>query len=123
MNRLASMSACMILVAAAAAPASAQAPMSRSTDANKVDMKSMDMGDKAQPSRMSHSASGVVKGMDPAAGSITLAHDPIKSLNSPAMTMGFKVQDKRLLDKIKPGDKVQFTLVQSGKAYIVTSIK
>ena len=66
---------------------------------------------------------GVVKAVDKARGTVTLAHDPIKSLNWPAMTMGFKVKDKTLLDNVKPGSKVDFTLVQAGKDYIVTSIK
>jgi Cu(I)/Ag(I) efflux system protein CusF len=39
------------------------------------------------------------------------------------MTMGFKVKDKSLLDKVKPGDKVQFTVVQSGNDYVITSLK
>ena len=56
-------------------------------------------------------------------GVITFAHEPIKSLNWPAMTMGFKVKDKAMVDKIKPGDKVEFTLVQSGKDYVVTEIR
>ena len=40
-----------------------------------------------------------------------------------AMTMGFKVKDKSLVGKVKPGDKVDFTLVQSGSDYIITSIR
>ena len=32
-------------------------------------------------------------------------------------------KDKSLLDKLNPGDKVQFTVEQSGKDYVVTSIK
>jgi Cu(I)/Ag(I) efflux system protein CusF len=74
-------------------------------------------------SAAANSGTGVVKSVDAAAGSITFAHEPIKSLNWPAMTMAFKVKDKSLLDRAKPGDKVQFTLVQSGKDYVVTSIK
>ena len=69
-----------------------------------------------------NSGTGVVKSIDPAAGSITLEHGPVKSLNWPAMTMGFKVKDKKLLDSLKPGDRVQFSVEQSGKDYVVTSI-
>jgi Cu/Ag efflux protein CusF len=40
------------------------------------------------------------------------------------MTMVFQVQDRALLDKVKAGDKVKFTAVQSsGGAYTVTSIE
>jgi Cu/Ag efflux protein CusF len=41
----------------------------------------------------------------------------------PAMTMTFKAKDKAMLDKVKQGDKVEFSFVQSGKDYIVTEIK
>jgi Cu/Ag efflux protein CusF len=37
--------------------------------------------------------------------------------------MGFKLKDKAMLGKVKPGDKVQFTVVQAGKDYVITSIK
>jgi Cu/Ag efflux protein CusF len=39
----------------------------------------------------------VVKAVDNAQGTVTLAHDPIKSINWPSMTMEFKVRDKTLL--------------------------
>jgi Cu(I)/Ag(I) efflux system protein CusF len=41
---------------------------------------------------------------------VTIAHDPIKALNWPAMTMPFKVADKALLAKVKVGAKVRFDL-------------
>ena len=53
---------------------------------------------------------GVVKKIDAKSGSVTIAHDPIKALNWPAMTMPFKVADKALLAKMKPGAKVRFQL-------------
>ena len=86
-----------------------------------MDMKSMDMNSK--DSTQAHKGIGVVKTINKADGVVTLSHEPIKSLSWPAMTMGFKVKDKILLDKIKPGDKVEFTLVQAGKDYVITSIK
>ena len=39
------------------------------------------------------------------------------------MTMTFKVKDKAMLDKVKQGDKVQFSFVQSGKDYTITQVK
>ena len=86
----------------------------------------MDMNDKAgkqQTTSTSHTGVGVVKSVNSADGVVTLAHEPIKSLNWSAMTMGFKVKDKSLVGKVKPGDKVDFTLVQSGSDYIITSIR
>ena len=47
-----------------------------------------------------HPATGVVKSVDRAKSTVTLAHDPVKSLNWPAMTMPFTVTDKALLEKL-----------------------
>jgi Cu(I)/Ag(I) efflux system protein CusF len=81
------------------------------------DMKGMDK------SSQTHKGTGVVTRIDRNAGKLTLKHDPIKSLNWPAMTMAFEVKDKALLDKAKQGDKVEFSLVQSGNKHIITDIK
>ena len=70
-----------------------------------------------------HQATGTVKKVDPAKGVVTLAHEPVKSLKWPAMTMGFTVKDKALLDKLQPGKKVEFEFVQQGKDYVVTGVK
>ena len=53
---------------------------------------------------------GVVKKIDAKAGTVTLAHDPIKALNWPAMVMPFKVADKALLGQMKVGAKIRFQL-------------
>ena len=70
-----------------------------------------------------HPATGVVKSVDRAKNSVMLAHDPVKSLKWPAMTMGFTVKDKALLDKLQPGKKVEFEFVQQGRNYVITSVK
>lgn len=54
---------------------------------------------------------------------VTLQHEAIPAIGWGAMTMEFKVKDKMLLDKVKQGDKVQFTLVLQGQDYVITSIK
>ena len=98
-------------------------------DMNSMDMKSMDMkamdekGMAMSKKATTHKGVGVVEKIDATDGVVTLAHEPIKSLNWPAMTMGFKVKDKTLLDKVKPGDKVEFTLVQTGKDYVITGMR
>ena len=93
--------------------------------AQSSDMKGMDMKGMAVDKTVAttHKGIGVVKNIDATDGIVTLAHEPIKSLNWPAMTMGFKVNDKKLIDKLTQGSKVEFTLVQSGKDYVITSIK
>jgi Cu(I)/Ag(I) efflux system protein CusF len=70
-----------------------------------------------------HQATGVVKSVDRAKGAVMLAHDPVKSLNWPAMTMGFQVKEKPLFDKLQPGKKIEFQFVQEGKNYVITSVK
>ena len=107
----------LIIVVLAFASASAFA---QSTDMKGMDMKGVGM-DKTAPA--THKGVGVVKNINAADGIVTLAHEPIKSLNWPAMTMGFKVKDKKLIDNVAPGSKVEFTLVQSGKDYVITSIE
>ena len=91
------------------------------------DMKGMKMDPAKSASKESkpvkHQATGTEKAVDPAKGSVTLAHGPVKSLNWPGMTMGFEVEDKALLAKIKPGDKVQFEFAQKGKNYVIEQIK
>ncbi len=39
------------------------------------------------------------------------------------MTMGFKVADKSLLDKLTEGKKVEVEFKQMGKDYVITSVK
>ena len=119
-----------LLVALGAAPriafAQASAMNAKGMDMKSMDMKSMDMqhmGMNKKTMTKTHKGIGVVRDVNTADGVITLAHEPIKSLNWPAMTMGFKVKNKTMLDKVKPGDKVQFTLVQTGKDYVITSVK
>ena len=70
-----------------------------------------------------HVANAVVKSADIAQGKVTLSHGPVKSLEWPAMTMGFVVKEKGLFDKLKVGKKVKVEFVQDGNAYVVTAIK
>lgn len=68
----------------------------------------------AAPAAAAVQGTGIVKAVDARAGSVTIAHDAIKSLKWPAMTMPFKVTHPALLEQLPAGAKVQFTLV-SGK--------
>jgi len=51
---------------------------------------------------------GVVKKMDPKAGTVTIAHGPLVNLGMPKMTMTFKLQSPALVDGVKEGSKVRF---------------
>jgi len=93
-------------------------------DMKSMDMKSMDMGKKAATgAQTTHQAKATVKKVDPTTGIVTLAHEPIKSLNWPSMTMGFKVKDKALFDKLAVGNQVEVEIVKDGRDYVVTAVK
>lgn len=70
-----------------------------------------------------HKTSAVVKSVDPANGKVTLAHDQVKTLNWPAMTMTFGVKDKSLLDKLAVGKKVDVEFTQQGSNYVVSAVR
>lgn len=102
----------------------------KGTDMKDMDMqKCMDMmnaKDGKQQSKgkaMTHQTTAVVKSVDTTNGKVTLAHDPVKSLNWPAMTMGFAVKDKMLLDQFAVGKKVNVEFIQQGSDYLVTAVK
>ena len=78
----------------------------------------------AAPVPASHSGTGNIKEMDWARATVTIAHDPIASLNWPAMTMDFRVQDPALLRPLKPGQKVHFEIVeQPAGEYVIVRIQ
>ena len=68
-------------------------------------------------------AEGEVRRVDKAGGKISLKHGEIKNLDMPPMSMVFQVSDKALLDKVKAGDKVNFTASQVNGDYTVMSIE
>ena len=112
--------------AVATALALAMAPaLAQSADMKDMDMKGTDRGalSRSDKSQKTHRAVGVVKKIDLQAGRVSLAHEPVKSLNWPAMTMAFQVEDKAMLDKLAEGRKVEVAFEQRGKAYVITSIK
>ena len=115
----------LVLALSVAIPAVSHAQSGmKGMDMKDMDMKGMDMSKKpAAGAQTEHKATGVVKKIDPKAGTVTLAHDPVKSLNWPAMTMGFTVKDKALLDKLQADKKIEFEFVQQGKDYVITTVK
>ena len=91
-----------------------------------MDMKGMETGKMAQgtaPMVNSHRATGVVKAVNPAKGTVTLAHGPVQSLQWTAMTMRFAVKDKALLDQLAVGKQVTVEFVKQDVDYVVTAVK
>ena len=84
------------------------------------DMPMKDMGHKGITKM--HAAKGTVKSVDAKAGTVTIDHAAVKSMNWPAMSMAFQVKDKTLFDKLTKGKKVEFEFEQRGKEYVVTKV-
>ena len=89
----------------------------------KGDMKGMDMKPEKKGKSQTHNGSGTVTKVDSKKGTATIAHGPVESMKWPAMTMTFHVKDKKMFDKVKEGEKVEFSFVQSGKDYTITQVK
>lgn len=66
---------------------------------------------------------GEVRKLDLEQGKVTLLHGPIANLDMPAMTMVFTASDPKLLQGLKPGDKVRFTAAKKDGNFIVTAIE
>ncbi|MBL8437747.1 MAG: efflux RND transporter periplasmic adaptor subunit [Zoogloeaceae bacterium] len=71
-----------------------------------------------------HKAEGTVEGVDAKAGTVSLNHGPVASLNWPAMTMEFKLANPALLQQLPPDAKVavEFVERQPGE-WVITSVK
>jgi len=69
-------------------------------------------------------ADGEIRKLDKKAGTVTIKHGPIPSIDMPPMTMVFEVKDRAMLDRVKAGDKVRFQAeMGSGGKTIVTQIE
>ena len=67
-----------------------------------------------------HSATGTVTTVS--AGDVTIAHEPVATMQWPAMTMTFAADDAAVLQSIKPGDRVSFAFRESADGATLTSI-
>lgn len=67
-----------------------------------------------------HEGAGVVTAIS--GSEITLRHEPVASLNWPAMTMTFQAQSATLLQGLAVGDHVRFRFQESGSAYVIDQI-
>lgn len=79
----------------------------------------------AAPSKaVGHKATGKIDDIDAKAGTVSLEHAPVASLNWPAMTMEFKLANDSLLKELKPGTQVDFEFVERGQGeWVITAIK
>jgi Cu(I)/Ag(I) efflux system protein CusF len=71
----------------------------------------------------SYQATGVVKAVDPAGGTVTIAHGPVEGLQWPAMTMRFAVKDKALFDKLAVDKTVSVDFAKEGGKYLIKTVR
>lgn len=69
-----------------------------------------------------HSGNGTVNSIDEKLGKVNISHEPIASLNWPAMTMNFQVSDVAILKELKPGMKIQFEVQKTADGYRLTKV-
>lgn len=70
-----------------------------------------------------YQSKGIVNTVDMKAGKLNLNMDAVPSLNWPPMTMDFNVSANKILEKIKPGQKVEFDFIEKSKSqYVITKI-
>jgi Cu(I)/Ag(I) efflux system membrane fusion protein len=70
-----------------------------------------------------HRADGTVKAVDAKAGSVSVAHGPVATLNWPAMTMDFKPANEALLAQLKPGAAIIFEFVERAPGeWVITRV-
>lgn len=71
-----------------------------------------------------YQGTGRVSSVDIKAGKVRLTHGPIPELGWQATTMTFSVADKSLLENLRPGEKVSFTLSRAGQGrYAISEIR
>ena len=70
------------------------------------------------------SGKGTVNRVNNAGGVVNITHEAIPALKWPAMTMDFKVADKKLLSRVKVGQTVSFGLSKDPQAgYVISHIE
>ena len=114
MKRITAMLAPFTFVVLAAVPGQA---------AEMKDMPGMKMDAGKTAPEQAHKGQGTVNSVDAKAGKVNLTHGAIATLKWPGMTMDFAVNDKQVLANLKPGQKVEFKLVEKTKSqYVITEI-
>jgi Cu/Ag efflux protein CusF len=66
---------------------------------------------------------GTVKKLDASAKKVTIAHEDLKNLDMPAMTMVFRVKDEAILAKLKEGAAIEFVADRVDGKLTVIEIK
>ena len=77
----------------------------------------------AQNAKPADLSEAEVRKVDKENKKVTLKHGEIRNLDMPPMTMVFNVNDARILEQVKAGDKIHFRAANEGGKYTVTEIR
>jgi Cu(I)/Ag(I) efflux system periplasmic protein CusF len=66
---------------------------------------------------------GEITKVDKETGKVTIKHGEIKNLDMPPMTMVFRMRDPGMLEKIKTGDKINFSAEKIKGNFTVTEFE
>ena len=66
---------------------------------------------------------GKVKKVDPKKGKVSIIHEEIPSLGMPAMTMVFRPSSEEMLEKLEPGQEIEFVPERVNGKLTITKIK
>jgi Cu(I)/Ag(I) efflux system periplasmic protein CusF len=77
----------------------------------------------SSPAASAAFSEGVVRRVNAATGTVTIAHGPLTHLDMPPMTMGFKLTGSASLEGLSTGDKVRFVADKEGRTLVVTRIE
>src|SRR5258707_5002357 len=64
---------------------------------------------------------GTIESIDAAGGTIKITHGDIPGY-MPAMTMDYAVKDNALLEKVKKGDRISFTIQDNAGVVVISEI-
>jgi Cu(I)/Ag(I) efflux system protein CusF len=109
MNHLSKLILCAALGVSGAASAQADHAHHASTPAASVAQAGMSEGE--------------IRKVDKETGKLTIKHGELKNIGMGAMTMAFKVREPAMLDQVKTGDKVRFTVEKVAGTLTVTAIE
>jgi len=71
---------------------------------------------------VAHQAQGVLESINDD-GTVSITHEPIKSLGWPGMTMDFALANPALVADIRPGSAIQFEIVERGEGeWVITQL-
>lgn len=66
-----------------------------------------------------HATSGTVNSVNKSSGKVNISHGPIKTLGMDGMTMDFLVEDPAMLDELKKGAAIDFSVTKDSKGVLV----